>query len=769
MYHKGFATDGTDRNEKDSAAPPASQTQQQQAAAAAAVAVQQSPVTAAMPEICDPSSLGAALADPKMKQQALVEINRSLLDSYYTFKPNAPLKSYIQSKVPPNERRDHYTLAEVLIILKGIIRDERMFDPKNPAIIMCSKELDDALNMRALHVTEIRELVASQLLRLPERFQVMLRMAAAAAKTAAQQSDLNSSTSSGGTAALPPATVSEPKTSVVHAGGAAAVAPPTPAVAVAKIDPAVFADKSSRFELKSEFRAVLASLPDFDQSRTRFSYEEVTLLLSKYILSKKETFFDPRNIKLALVANDPLGQAFQVNSFHRCQVTSLLRKQLIHVLEDGSEATSSVLVQSPAMPPFPALTKAATLPPNNRCLDNSGSQAVQPPPPPATTTEISGSRKRACSGEEGHSKQSRLSDSLNERSNSAAASEPEQDSQEEEGEDEEEEEESEEENEEENEEAKSEAYEVEYDIDSGEEQEERPPQAGGGSESSEEDSDLECHSVPIQEVEQDPTESDNWADSETELNLIGGEAAAVDPSDLKKDHIECTRCRTPTEEAVPYCDGCYQSRKSWLPERPVPRYRTRRQRDEFRDRLRQHRASSDETDGGGACVHTIGSSSDSGFGSQELDTVDVAMVDEAMPAEAKNTLGSKELTDTGEEHSDPSNTGALALNKSISLKEWSPINMATSDMLLDVKNLQTPVPVPASVLEGLFAQAKTSAVPPQQLCMLCCLRPKNASLIHGRIGHQVCCYPCGKKLWKKQSRCPVCRRKVEKIVKIILA
>ena len=48
---------------------------------------------------------------------------------------------------------------------------------------------------------------------------------------------------------------------------------------------------------------------------------QVTLLLSKYILAKKESFFDPRNIKLALVKNDPLGHAFQVDAFHRCQVT----------------------------------------------------------------------------------------------------------------------------------------------------------------------------------------------------------------------------------------------------------------------------------------------------------------------------------------------------------------------------------------------------------------------------------------------------------------
>jgi hypothetical protein len=44
----------------------------------------------------------------------------------------------------------------VLTILKEIIRDEGMFDHSNPAIIRCSPDLDRALNMKALHVTEIR-------------------------------------------------------------------------------------------------------------------------------------------------------------------------------------------------------------------------------------------------------------------------------------------------------------------------------------------------------------------------------------------------------------------------------------------------------------------------------------------------------------------------------------------------------------------------------------------------------------------------------------
>ena len=40
--------------------------------------------------------------------------------------------------------------------MKDIIRGEKLFDLQNPSIIICSNELEEAINMKALHVTEIR-------------------------------------------------------------------------------------------------------------------------------------------------------------------------------------------------------------------------------------------------------------------------------------------------------------------------------------------------------------------------------------------------------------------------------------------------------------------------------------------------------------------------------------------------------------------------------------------------------------------------------------
>ena len=128
-----------------------------------------------------------------------------------------------------------------------------------------------------------------------------------------------------------------------------------------------------------------------------------------------------------------------------------------------------------------------------------------------------------------------------------------------------------------------------------------------------------------------------------------------------------------------YCEGCWAGRKSWLPDRPKPR--SRRQRDARREwRLQQRRdrrqfkhGSSDEMDGKDA--GRARSDSDSGFFPQELDP-------DAMSIEGgKGTPGSGSPGVPGEE--------------------------------------------PAITMQ------------PTPLCMMCYQRPKNASLIHGRIGHQV--------------------------------
>jgi hypothetical protein len=45
---------------------------------------------------------------------------------------------------------------QVLQYLKDLISRETLYDEANKVIILCNAELEDALDMKALHLTEIR-------------------------------------------------------------------------------------------------------------------------------------------------------------------------------------------------------------------------------------------------------------------------------------------------------------------------------------------------------------------------------------------------------------------------------------------------------------------------------------------------------------------------------------------------------------------------------------------------------------------------------------
>ena len=88
-----------------------------------------------------------------------------------------------------------------------------------------------------------------------------------------------------------------------------------------------FSNMESRYTLKPKFLKIIQSLNEY-KCQTVYSYEEVTNAFFKYILSKRNQLFDPRNTEVVIIDNDPLVKCFKVNTFHNCQSMNLLRNQL---------------------------------------------------------------------------------------------------------------------------------------------------------------------------------------------------------------------------------------------------------------------------------------------------------------------------------------------------------------------------------------------------------------------------------------------------------
>ena len=242
-----------------------------------------------------------------------VEINTNILNTIYQFLPRSRLKRFFIRKT--GNKRTYYSLREILISLKEIIKEEEMFDQSNPSIIICSSEFERALGVKALHVTEIRDLVLSQLTKV--RDQALEGNSIQVGKTSGSPTNIPRTTTDQNGQQTQKQPALYPKT-----------------IKSTNISVTTYTNKNTRFTVRPNMLKVLRLVPGVDNKKTVFSYEEITQLLSKYILSRKDDIFDPRNIKLAFVANDPIGIAFGVRTFHRCQINDLLRHQLIPFSSD---------------------------------------------------------------------------------------------------------------------------------------------------------------------------------------------------------------------------------------------------------------------------------------------------------------------------------------------------------------------------------------------------------------------------------------------------
>lgn len=222
------------------------------------------------------------------------------------FRPRAPLKGYLHSMFPGERFLDttYFVIHEVVTKVKEIIIRDRLYDDRNPELVLCNRSLEIALNTKALHLAEIRDRVVIQLV--PEFHP----------------------------------TARDPFPGMSYPEDASCFFSPAPREAteedyILKRPSLVPHNRQvpldRLFKVEPDLLAIFRTLDEVEQDREIFSYQELSKFLSRYILAKKMVFFDNRNIKVVIVQGDPLGQALNVRAFHRTQVMTLLRTKLIPI------------------------------------------------------------------------------------------------------------------------------------------------------------------------------------------------------------------------------------------------------------------------------------------------------------------------------------------------------------------------------------------------------------------------------------------------------
>ena len=74
------------------------------------------------------------------------------------FREDAKLHPFLAEKRPDliKLNRINYTLYDVLLGLRQVISKEKLYDPNNTTVILCNPGLEKAINMKSMHVTEVR-------------------------------------------------------------------------------------------------------------------------------------------------------------------------------------------------------------------------------------------------------------------------------------------------------------------------------------------------------------------------------------------------------------------------------------------------------------------------------------------------------------------------------------------------------------------------------------------------------------------------------------
>jgi hypothetical protein len=202
---------------------------------------------------------------------------------------------------PGLDERSFCSLAWVSQQIIHIIWNKNMVDDTNSGMIVCDKDLEIALGCRALHFAELDDWICKQLVLTTDP-------------------DVNTSYPSPAPAGRLPRIL--PRAGSVHR-----------AVSIMErehlVDTSRHIEPEERFRVRQLFMAVLRTLDTVPAGKEIFTYKELSNHISQYVLKNKARFLDDRHIKVVFCDGDQLGMAFRVRTFHRKQVMSLLRSQLI--------------------------------------------------------------------------------------------------------------------------------------------------------------------------------------------------------------------------------------------------------------------------------------------------------------------------------------------------------------------------------------------------------------------------------------------------------
>lgn len=220
---------------------------------------------------------------------------------------------------------------------------------------------------------------------------------------------------------------------------------------------------------------------------------------------------------------------------------------------------------------------------------------------------------------------------------------------------------------------------------------------------------------------------------------------------LLQDKWFCLICEHSNGPLHRFCESCWTLRPNWLP-RPPPKVPVLDKTEkEFAENQMPTTSAAGERGATANCSRH--GATESGDNRQSR----------SANANSQATCSQSSIRDdssTSQEILNSQDSGIASLASASSVE-------STSKKSADLDKTQGSIGPVDNCVQDLQNSSNSNAtlISPLTSCIICFSRPKEATIVHGKTGHQCCCYQCACRLKRHKRPCPVCRRDIQKVIR----
>jgi hypothetical protein len=230
-------------------------------------------------------------------------VTTSELLSTYTFVETSKFKVFMTKKCPIFLTHLTFTLNFLMLLFQRIIENENLHDPTNYAIVVCSEDLRQALQVTALHHLDVARLIVRNHLILRTIFYP------------------TNPTIPNQIGPIPPETPNVPSTSKITKPQKQRFDNPS------ESSTSLY-ETAPHLKMSNQLRTLLSSLPHFPATKQYFTYREVERYVCEYFSAQPELCIAGNPYVLSL-KNHPLRTVMRCDHIHRTQLKRLIDKHLL--------------------------------------------------------------------------------------------------------------------------------------------------------------------------------------------------------------------------------------------------------------------------------------------------------------------------------------------------------------------------------------------------------------------------------------------------------